>query len=224
MSKKKEEKLKKERKAFLFGDDERGIEGCIKRGIKEEDANALFDDIIDFAKYCFNKSHAAAYAVVSYQTAYLKYHYPVEFYCAMLNNMDGNFLSVIEDCRKDDITILQPDINQSYYEFTIEQGAIRFGFCGIKGVGKSQIADEIIDSRVGVYGNCEFVSLEDFFIRTADIKKLKILPKKFMESLIFAGAFDRFTNIEKNYKSEMSCCRKSKLKKKKHFNMKLKKY
>lgn len=223
MSKKKEEKLKKERKAFLFGDDERGIEGCIKRGIKEEDANALFDDIIDFAKYCFNKSHAAAYAVVSYQTAYLKYHYPVEFYCAMLNNMDGNFLSVIEDCRKDDITILQPDINQSYYEFTIEQGAIRFGFCGIKGVGNSQIADEIIDSRVGVYGNCEFVSLEDFFIRTADIKKLKILPKKFMESLIFVGAFDRFTNNREELLKRYELLQKIKAKEEKTFQYEIKK-
>lgn len=194
MSKKKEEKLKIERKAFLYGDESRGIDGCIKRGINEKDADELFDDIMEFAKYCFNKSHAAAYAIVSYQTAYLKYHYPAEFYCSMLNNMDDDFLPVIEDCRKDNITILPPDINRSYYEFIIENGAIRFGFCGIKGIGNDQIAEEIIDKRNAISGKGEFLSLEDFFIRTSDIQNLKVLPKKFTEALIFAGAFDCFTN------------------------------
>lgn len=104
MSKKKEDKLKIERNAFLYGDVQRNIKGCIKNGICEEDANALFDDIMEFAKYCFNKSHAAAYALVSYQTAYLKYHYPAEFYCAMFNNVDDEFLPIIEDCMKDKIS------------------------------------------------------------------------------------------------------------------------
>lgn len=194
MSKKKEEKLKIERKAFLYGDESRGILGCVKNGIPEAEADALFDDIMEFAKYCFNKSHAAAYAIVSYQTAYLKYHYPAEFYCAMFNNMDGEFLPVIEDCRKDQVTILPPDINRSYYEFTIEHGAIRFGFCGIKGIGNSQIADEVVDCRKNMLGKGEFSSLEDFFFRTADMQKFKILPKKFAESLLYAGAFDCFTN------------------------------
>lgn len=193
MSKKKEEKLKIERKAFLYGDESRGIQGCIKNGIPEADANSLFDDIMEFAKYCFNKSHAAAYAIVSYQTAYLKYHYPAEFYCAMLNNMDDEFFPVIEDCRKDHITILPPDINQSYYEFTIEQGAIRFGFCGIKGIGNSQIADDVVNCRLGICGKGEFISLEDFFTRTADLQKQKVLPKKFTEAIIYAGVFDSFT-------------------------------
>ena len=81
----------------------------LKNGICKEDANALFDDIMEFAKYCFNKSHAAAYALVSYQTAYLKYHYPAEFYCAMFNNVDDEFLPIIEDCMKDKIILLPPD-------------------------------------------------------------------------------------------------------------------
>lgn len=193
MSKKKEEKLKVERKAFLYGDETRGINGCIKNGISEEIANSLFDDIMEFAKYCFNKSHAAAYAVVSYQTAYLKYHYPTEFYCSMFNNTDDEFLPIVEDCMRDKIVLLPPDINNSYYEFTIEEGAIRFGFSGIKGVGNEQLPDYITNKRSDLGAKGMYQSLTDFFVRTSNVEEFKVLPKKFIEALILAGCFDVFT-------------------------------
>lgn len=193
MSKKKEDKLKIERNAFLYGDVQRNIKGCIKNGICEEDANALFDDIMEFAKYCFNKSHAAAYALVSYQTAYLKYHYPAEFYCAMFNNVDDEFLPIIEDCMKDKIALLPPDVNNSYYEFTIEEGAIRFGFSGIKGVGNEQLPDYITNKRSDLGAKGMYQSLTDFFVRTSNVEEFKVLPKKFIEALILAGCFDVFT-------------------------------
>ena len=115
MSKKKEEKLKMERHAFIYGDPERNIVGCIQNHIKEEAANELFDELTDFAKYAFNKSHAACYAVVSYQTAWLKYHYPVEFECAMFNNKPiEKYGPIYEDCRLNEIEILPVSINKSF--------------------------------------------------------------------------------------------------------------
>lgn len=139
MSKKKIEKMAKEKNDFIYGNEERGIDGCIKRGISEEVAKKIYDDMTDFAKYAFNKSHAAAYAVVSYQTAYLKCHYPVEFMAALMTSFmehTGKITEYIMTCRQMGIEILSPDINEGDYRFTPYEGNIRYGLAAIKGVGR----------------------------------------------------------------------------------------
>lgn len=191
MSKKKSDKLAQERKAFIYGDQTRNIDGCISRGITQEAADKIFDEMTEFAKYAFNKSHAAAYAIISYQTAWLKHHYPAEFYCAVMNH-EESLAPVFEDCRYDGITVLPPSINRSFFEFTIEKGAIRYGFSKIKGIGNRTYPDLISSRRSGKWKNQPYQSMPDFFQRTTDASDA-IIPKRIIEPLIRAGAFDDFT-------------------------------
>ena len=190
MSKKKEEKLKQERDAFIYGDDDRNIEGCIKRGITREAADALFDSMLDFARYAFNKSHAACYALVAYQTAWLKYHYPNEFLCAMFNNKPvEKYGPLIEDCRALNIELLPPDINRSGSTFRLEDGKIRYGLTGIKGINDA--AGLIIRLREGARTYHPFVSIEDFIIRYIEYYG-ETINRKDAENLVHAGCFDCF--------------------------------
>lgn len=194
MSKKKMEKLAVERTAFVNGDSSRNIDGCVKRGISAATANSLFDEMMDFAKYAFNKSHAASYALVSYQTAWLKYHYPLEFLCGLFNNKDvDSYGPLFTDCTTYGIRMLPVDINESYYEFVEEDGNIRFGFKGIKGLGEANkdLCDKISERDGGIYK-----SVNDFLKRLSYIdeegKKVVLPGKKLLEPLVNSGAFDVF--------------------------------
>lgn len=196
MSKKKEEKLLIERNAFVYGDPERNIIGCKKNGINNEKANRLFDDMIDFAKYAFNKSHAAAYAIVSYQTAWLKYHYTKEFLCAMFNNKDSDdYAPIIEDCNYYKIELLPPDINYSFFEFTTENSSIRYGFKGIKDIADNDSISEIIKKRSGKRNQKLFQDYIDFVERflSEDNEKCNLFEKRLMDALIKSGCFDAIT-------------------------------
>lgn len=191
MSKKKMEKLAHERQAFIYGDADRNIDGCIKRGVSEKIANAIFDEMMEFAKYAFNKSHAAAYAYVSYQTAWLKYHYPAEFLCSLFicKNQD-KYAPMIADCGLYGIELLQPDINFSYYKFVIEGGNIRYGISGIKGVGEAnkEFVTKVYKERKNGY----FTSFHDFLKRTCPYEESgkSSIPADLVAVLINAGAFD----------------------------------
>ena len=185
MSKKKMEKMAKEKNDFIYGNEERGIDGCIKRGISEEVAKKIYDDMTDFAKYAFNKSHAAAYAVVSYQTAYLKCHYPVEFMASLMTSFmehTGKITEYIMTCRQMGIEILSPDINEGDYRFTPYEGNIRYGLAAIKGVGRPVI-DEIVEERKA---GGPYVNLKDFCTRLSG----RSVNKRTVESFIKAGALD----------------------------------
>ena len=189
MGKKKLDVMAKERDIFINGEvDEEGniiVPGCIRNGIKAEDANKIFDEMAEFAKYAFNKSHAAAYAVVAYRTAYLKTYYPEEFMAATLNSYLGNLDRVpmyIDECKNMNIQILKPDINKSKTKFTVEDGKIRFGLGSIKNVGTA-VVDIIVENREK-YG--EYKSLADFCERLQE----ESVNKKCIESLIKAGTFD----------------------------------
>ncbi len=198
MSKKKEEKLLIERKSFIYGDVNRNIKGCLKNGIAEDIANSLFDELMDFAKYAFNKSHAVAYATVSYQTAWLKYHYPKEFLCAMFNNKESeDFEPIIEDCMTYNIEVLPPDINRSFYDFSIEEDKIRFGIRGIKGIASSETIQSITNERNDSHSVRMFQDFDDFLFRCleTDEDKCKLFDKDIMEALIKSGCFD---DIEKD--------------------------
>lgn len=183
MSKKKKDKLEHERQAFIYGEhsEERDIKGCVANGISAEKANELFDQMMAFAAYAFNKSHACAYAFVSYYTAWLKCHYPVEYLCAVMNNVPLDKLpGLIDDCKKFGINVLPPNVNESQTGFTIEGNDIVFGLNSIKNVGES--ATPIIEER-NAHG--KFVSLKDF-LKRGHVKKDST------ESLIYAGALDMF--------------------------------
>ncbi|MBR6033237.1 MAG: DNA polymerase III subunit alpha [Clostridia bacterium] len=189
MGKKKLDVMAKEREYFIHGQvDEQGniiIPGCVRNGIDEESANKIFDEMAEFAKYAFNKSHAAAYAVVSYRTAYLKAYYPEEFMAATLNSFLGNLDKVpeyIDECKRMNIQILKPDINKSDTKFTVKRGEIRFGLGSIKNVGVAAV-DTICAEREK---NGEFKSIADFCERISG----EAVNKKCIESLIKAGAFD----------------------------------
>ena len=191
MGKKKLDVMAKEREVFIHGqvDDEGNVivPGCVRNGIDEVSANKIFDEMAEFAKYAFNKSHAACYAVVSYQTAYLKCYYPSEFMAAMLNSYLGNLDKApfyIDECRSLNIKILKPDINLSSYKYSVENQDIRMGLGSIKNVGEEPIK-AIIDER---NKNGKFESFTSFCERIAD----KSVNKKCIESLIKAGAFDEF--------------------------------
>lgn len=191
MGKKKLDVMAKEREYFIHGQtDEKGniiIPGCIRNGIDEQSANKIFDEMAEFAKYAFNKSHAAAYAVVSYRTAYLKAYYPEEFMAATLNSFLGNLDKVpmyIDECKRLNIQILKPDINKSYTKFTAYNGKIRFGLGSIKNVGTS-VVDTIVANREE---KGEFQSFSDFCERMEN----EAVNKKCIESLIKSGAFDEF--------------------------------
>lgn len=190
MGKKKLDVMAKEREIFINGQvDETGniiVPGCVRNGIKAEDANKIFDEMAEFAKYAFNKSHAAAYAVVSYQTAYLKAYYPAEFMAATLNSFLGNLDKIpgyIDECRRLHIEILKPDINKSFAKFTVDNGKIRFGLGSIKNVG--QAVENIVKEREA---KGEYKSFTDFCERIQN----EAVNKKCIESLIKAGAFDSF--------------------------------
>ena len=191
MSKKKTKVMEEERAVFVYGNEEAGVPGCVKNGISEQVANRIYDEMIDFAKYAFNKSHAAAYAVVSYQTAWLKYYYPVEFMAALMTSVIDNSAKVseyIQVCRQMKIPLLPPDINRGYSVFSVEivdgQKAIRYGLSAIRSVGRSVIETIVAERNQGG----EFRSLNDFAERLSG----KEVNKRVMESFIKAGAFDCF--------------------------------
>jgi DNA polymerase-3 subunit alpha len=185
MSKKKASVMEKERQNFVYGNQEEGVPGCVNRGISEQIANKIYDEMIDFAKYAFNKSHAAAYAVVSYQTAFLKYYYPVEFMAALMTSVIDNPSKVAEyilSSRKMGIQILPPDINRGESQFSVDGNAIRYGLSAIKSIGRPVI-QSIVEER-GARG--EFKNLQDFIERMSG----KDVNKKAIENFIKAGAFD----------------------------------
>ena len=182
MGKKKIDVMNKERAIF--------VEGAKKNNIDEESANKIFDEMAEFAKYAFNKSHAAAYAVVAYQTAYLKTHFKEEFMASTMNSMIGNLKKIpeyIEECKSLGIEVLKPDINESYGKFAVINGKIRFALESIKNVGESAI-DEIVKERKI---NGKYLSFVDFCKRVS----LDVVNKKCIESLVMAGCFDE---IEKD--------------------------
>ncbi|MDO4555549.1 MAG: DNA polymerase III subunit alpha [Lachnospiraceae bacterium] len=187
MSKKKTDVMLKERQNFVYGNEEEGVDGCIKRGISEEVANHIFDEMIDFAKYAFNKSHAAAYAIVSYQTAYLKYYYPVEYMAALLTSVLSNTSKIIEyifDCRQMGIEILPPSVNEGESGFSVSNGKIRYGLSAIKSLGKPVI-QAIVEERKR---NGRYQNLEDLSSRLTS----KEMNKRSIENLIKSGALDEF--------------------------------
>ena len=184
MSKKKAAVMEKERQNFVYGNEAEGVPGCIANGISEQVANKIYDEMIDFAKYAFNKSHAAAYAVVSYQTAFLKYYYPVEFMAALMTSvieMPNKVAEYIQVCRQMGISILPPDVNCGIYGFSVDHGAIRYGLSAIKSVGRPVI-NALVEEREK---NGMYRSLKDFIERLTGI-----VNKRAIENFIKAGALD----------------------------------
>ena len=194
MSKKKAAVMAKERQNFVYGNEEEGVPGCIANGIDEKVANKIYDDMTDFAKYAFNKSHAAAYAVVSYQTAWLKYYYPVEFMAALMTSCIENPSKVSEyilNCRQMGIQILPPDINKSEGNFSVEEGGIRYGLSAVKGIGKPVMDAIVAERETAGY----FTSLKDFCQRLTG----KEVNKRTIENFIKAGAFDGLGGTRKQF-------------------------
>ena len=185
MSKKKQYVIDAERHNFVYGNEEQGIKGCIANGISEKAANEIYDSMVDFAKYAFNKSHAAAYAVVAYQTAYLKYYYPVEFMAALMTSVIDNPRKVAEyiyTCRQMGIKVLAPDINEGEGRFSATKDGIRYGLYAIKSIGRS-VVDAIIAER---NQNGPYRTLQNFIERVADSE----VNKRTVENLIKSGACD----------------------------------
>ena len=192
MSKKKQAVMEKERANFVYGNEEEGVPGCISKGISERVAGQIYEDMMDFAKYAFNKSHAACYAVVSYQTAYLKYYYPVEFMAALLTSVIDNSKKVSEYilvCRNMGISILPPDINEGEAGFSVSGNAIRYALTAIKGVGRPVIESIAEERRV----RGKFTNLKDFITRVADLD----VNKRAIENFIKAGALDSLGGTRK---------------------------
>jgi DNA polymerase-3 subunit alpha len=192
MSKKKQYVIDAERKSFVYGDEERGIKGCVANGISESAANSIYDSMVDFAKYAFNKSHAAAYAVISVQTAWLKYYYPVEFMAALMTSVIDNSAKASEylySCRQMGIRVLPPDINLGYGEFTAEGENVRYGLYAIKALGRPVI-DHILEEREK---GGKFRTLQNFIERTVD----RDVNKRAVENLIRAGACDSLDGTRK---------------------------
>ncbi|MBE5951487.1 MAG: DNA polymerase III subunit alpha [Lachnospiraceae bacterium] len=184
MAKKKADVMAKERKNFVYGNPEEGVKGCIANGISEEVGNKIFDEMTDFAKYAFNKAHAACYAVVSYRTAYLKYYHPVEFMAALMTSvMDhpGKVTEYIYSCRQMGIEILPPDVNEGEMGFSVSGNQIRYGLSAIKGVGKPVIEALVAEREE----NGKYTGLKDFVERLSG----KEVNKRTVESFIKAGAF-----------------------------------
>ncbi len=185
ISKKKAKEIEKERQAFVYGDKERGITGCVANGIEEATAQAIYDEIFDFANYAFNKAHAVSYAVVAYQTAYFKCHFPREYMAALLTSVLDNSDKVsgyIGECRECGIALLPPDINRSADRFTVEEGGIRFGLVAIKNIGRGFIQAVMRERETGG----DFTSLYDFCSRMNGSE----MNKRAVENLIRSGAFD----------------------------------
>lgn len=194
MSKKKGDVMKKERQNFVYGNPEENVPGCIANGIDEKTANKIYDEMIDFAKYAFNKSHAAAYAVVAYQTAWLKYYYPVEFMAALMTSCIDNPSKVSEyiyTCRQMGIKILPPDINKGIGTFSVDGGNIRFGLTAIKSIGRPVI-EAVIAERTE---HGEFKTLKDFIERMSG----KEINKRVIENFIKSGAFDGLRGTRKQF-------------------------
>lgn len=192
MSKKKADVMMKEREYFIFGNEEMGVPGCINNGISEEIANKIFDEMTDFAKYAFNKSHAAAYAVVAYQTAYLKCYYPYDFMAALMTSVKDNtkkLATYIDACRKGNIKLLPPDVNKGEGDFSVSDNAVRYGLSAIKSIGIG-VVNSILRERAE---NGLFKDLKDFIERMTG----KDVNKKSVENFIRAGAFDGF-NVKRS--------------------------
>ena len=196
MSKKKQSVMEKERANFIYGNEEEGVPGCVSRGIGERVASGIFDDMMDFAKYAFNKSHAACYAVVAYQTAYLKYYHPIEFMAALLTSVidnSGKVSEYIMGCRSMGIEILPPDINEGEIGFSVSGNAIRYALTAIKSVGRPVIEMVVEErNRRGPYTN-----LKDFISRLAD----REINKRAIENFIKAGAMDSLGGTRKQFMS-----------------------
>lgn len=194
MSKKKEEVMKREKANFIYGNKEEGVLGCVNNGISEAAADKIFEKMIDFAKYAFNKSHAAAYAIIAYQTAWLKTYYPVEFMAALLSSVmfGGNKVAeYIYTLKGMGIELLPPDINEGYYNFSVSNGKIRFGLAAVKNVGRGVI-DNLVREREA---SGVFVSLIDYCTRMEQ----KDLNKRMVENLIKSGAFQSLGGSRKQY-------------------------
>jgi len=188
MSKKKAKDIEKERGAFVHGDSERHIVGCVANGIPAQVAESIYDEINDFANYAFNKAHAVCYAVVAYQTAWFKLHYPREYMAALLTSVLDSSEKVseyINECRDMGIALLPPDVNCSYDTFTVEEGGIRFGLVAIKNIGRAFIQSMVRERR----DNGLFTGFQDFCERMYDHD----INKRAVENLIRAGAFDCFS-------------------------------
>ena len=195
MSKKKADVMERERQSFVYGNIDEGVPGCLNNGIDEKTANKIYDEMIDFAKYAFNKSHAAAYAVVSYQTAYLKYYYPIEFMAALMTSVIENPAKVSEyiyAARQMGIKILPPDINRGVGGFSVDEGNIRYGLAAIKNVGKPVI-EAIVSEREE---NGLYRGLKDFIER---ISLKEVLNKRSIENFIKAGALDNLGGTRKQF-------------------------
>ncbi len=194
MSKKKAAVMAEERKNFVYGNAKQNVPGCIRKGIPEKVANKIYDEMTDFARYAFNKSHAAAYAIVSYQTAWLKYYYPVEFMAALMTSVidnPGKVAEYILHCRKIGIQILPPDINSSVGAFSVDDDKIRYGLSAVKGIGRP-VMNVIVNERE-THGKYE--GLQDFCERLSG----KEVNKRTIENFIKAGAFDSFGGTRKQY-------------------------
>lgn len=187
MSKKKQYVIDEGREYFVNGNNDKGIEGCVSRGIDASVANSIYDSMTDFAKYAFNKSHAACYAVVAYQTAWLKYYYPVEFMAALMTSVIDVTTKVSEyilTCRSMGIELMPPDVNEGEIGFSVSDGRIRYALTAVKGVGRN-IITAVVDERAA---RGPYTGLEDFIMRTID----RGLNKRVVENFIKAGAFDSF--------------------------------
>ena len=194
MSKKKGDVMQKERQNFVYGNKEEGVPGCIANGIDEKTANKIYDEMIDFAKYAFNKSHAAAYAVVAYQTAWLKYYYPVEFMAALMTSVidnPGKVSEYIYTCKQMGIAVLPPDINEGEGNFSVDNGNIRYGLAAIKSIGKPVI-HAILEERKT---RGPFKTLKDFIERLSS----REVNKRTIESFIKSGAFDSLGGTRKQF-------------------------
>lgn len=192
MSKKKGDVMQRERQNFVYGNEEEGVPGCIANGISEQIANKIYDEMIDFAKYAFNKSHAAAYAVVAYQTAYLKYYYPVEFMAALMTSVidnPGKVSEYIYACRQMGIKILPPDINEGEGDFSVDGGNIRYGLAAIKSIGRPVIESIIKEREIGG----RYTTLKNFIERLSS----KEVNKRTIENFIKSGAFDSLAGTRK---------------------------
>lgn len=187
ISKKKEKELLRERENFIHGNKEEGIAGAVANGISEQIANEIFDEIVAFANYAFNKAHAAAYSVITYQTAYMKFHHPKEFMAALLTSVldkSEKIISYMELCREMGIKVLPPDINESVDTFTVVGDNIRFGLVAVKNIGRGFV-QTVVDEREK---NGRFTSLQDFCERMFE----RELNRRALENLIKCGAFDAF--------------------------------
>ena len=185
ISKKKAKQIEQEREAFIYGDPERNIKGCVANGIPENTAQQIYDDIYDFANYAFNKAHAVCYAIVAYQTAYFKCHYPKEYMAALLTSIldsSGKVAEYIAECKEMGLRLLPPDINESGPDFTVVEEGIRFGLAAVKGIGRGFIDKMVAERQEGG----AFSTFQSFCQRMFD----KDLNRRALENLIRCGAFD----------------------------------